>query len=67
MRAVCRRGSGAFDRPVEQTVRPVGGMPMGRYRAEVCLRGIRVIRLVCRRWGPGLSVVSGSWIGLVPC
>jgi hypothetical protein len=42
-------------------------LPMGRYRTYVCLRGIPVIRPVCRPLGVGLSVVSGSWIALVPC
>jgi hypothetical protein len=32
-----------------------------------CLRGIRVIRLVCRLLGVGLLVGIGSWIGSVPC
>ena len=35
--------------------------------SQACLRGIQVFRLVCRRFGVGLSVVSGSWIASVPC
>ena len=39
---------------------------LGLLLSGACLLGIRVTRLVCRLWGVGLSVVSGSWIALVP-
>jgi hypothetical protein len=35
--------------------------------SKACLRAIRVIRLVCRLLSESLSVVGGSWIGLVLC
>jgi hypothetical protein len=57
------------------TVPPLADTPLGLLSvvhlrllsSQACLRGIRVIRLVCRLLGEGLSAVSRSWIGLVPC
>ena len=34
---------------------------------EACLGAIQVIRPLCLLLGAALSVVSGSWIGLVLC
>jgi hypothetical protein len=34
---------------------------------EACAGAIQLIRPLCLLLGEGLSVVSGSWIGLVPC
>jgi hypothetical protein len=39
----------------------------GTLLSQVCLRALGMIRLGCRLLGVGLSVASGSWIGLVPC